>query len=113
MSTIASQSPHDTSSTSATVPTVENIEPIAGTSAAADANVPQLLVHEVEGKFRKHPILVGLIHKFMITKSKSIELIKHWPMKRENYDQFQYGFYYLILLSFDIDTDCMYYCFVG
>lgn len=50
VSAIASQSPHDTSSTSATVPSVETIEPIAGTSAAADANVPQVSVHEVEGK---------------------------------------------------------------
>lgn len=50
VSTIASQSPRDTSSTSATVPSVEAIEPIAGTSAVADANVPQVLVHEVEGK---------------------------------------------------------------
>lgn len=53
LSTLASQSPHDTSSTSATVPTVETIEPIAGTSTAIDANVPQVLVDEVEGKFKE------------------------------------------------------------
>lgn len=50
VSTIASQPPRDTSSTSATMPSEETIEPIAGTSATADANVPQVLVDEVEGK---------------------------------------------------------------
>lgn len=44
------QSPRDTSSTSATVPSVETIEPIAGTSSATDANVPQVLVDETEGE---------------------------------------------------------------
>lgn len=48
--TAASQSPRDTSSTSTTITSVETIEPIAGTSEAADANVPQVLVDEIEGK---------------------------------------------------------------
>lgn len=51
-STIATQSPGDTSSNNAsiTIPTVETIEPIAGTSTAEEANVPQILVDEVEGE---------------------------------------------------------------
>lgn len=59
VSTVPSQSPRDTgsanetSSTSAT-PTASQIEPIAGTSSATEANVPQVLVtDDVEGKFNK------------------------------------------------------------
>lgn len=55
VSTVPSQSPHDTgsanetSSTSAT-PTTVQIEPIAGTSSAPEASVPQVLVSDdVEG----------------------------------------------------------------
>lgn len=54
ISTIASQSPGDTSSNNAsvTIPAVETIEPTAGTSTAEEANVPQISVDEVEGKLK-------------------------------------------------------------
>lgn len=57
VSTLPSQSPRETSSanetsssTSAT-PTTAQVEPIAGTSSATEANVPEVLVRvDVEGK---------------------------------------------------------------
>lgn len=54
VSTVPSQSPRDTSSaneTSSSTPTTAQIEPIAGTSSATEANVPEVLVSvDVEGK---------------------------------------------------------------
>lgn len=64
--TAASQSPRDTSSTSTTITSVETIEPIAGTSEAADANVPQVLVDEIEGKLNNTLFLAGRITMTLI-----------------------------------------------
>lgn len=54
VSTVPSQSPRDTSlanETSSSTPTTAQIEPIAGTSSATEANVPEALVSvDVEGK---------------------------------------------------------------
>lgn len=69
VSTIPSQSPRDTvsanetSSSTSAIPTTAQIEPIAGTSSATEANVPQVLVtDDVEGKKRKKISYISIIN---------------------------------------------------
>lgn len=75
VSTNASQSPHDTGSSLEIIPTMEIVEPIAGTSTAADANVPEVLVAEIEGKLagsdwkkiKIQKLMLGSIYNFDTT----------------------------------------------